>query len=325
MKANKPKTLLVIALVGVVGMAFRVSWNALRDIATAIGADHTAATLYPFVVDGLMALALVATLVLEDDDRKLALKVLAGYTAASLVLNYVHGLVPALHLHTGRVSLADNTALNAVLVLLATSLPIGAIAFGSDLVGRVLRYRPAAAEVATESAPESLAPVAHDAPVREVRRSTPDQDEAQVTELAESVLGEIADLSPVAPTATTDPAPAPERKATVAESTGTARPRATRRVPDAAKPPTRPAPRSLDELLTEAREAIGDDKAVSAEKIRTTVRVGAAKARELRDLIQAERDERRHGLHAVPDDDTPDTPVDETPDEDTPDAVGGER
>ncbi len=57
---RKAKTLLVLALVVVVGMAFRVSWNALRDIAKAIGADDTAATLYPFVVDGLMALALVA-------------------------------------------------------------------------------------------------------------------------------------------------------------------------------------------------------------------------------------------------------------------------
>ncbi|MFF0792825.1 DUF2637 domain-containing protein, partial [Streptomyces spiralis] len=91
------RTALVLALVAVVGMAFRVSWNALRDIANAIGADHTAATLYPFVVDGLMALALVATLVLVGRDRSFALRVLGTYTAASLVLNYVHGLVPELH------------------------------------------------------------------------------------------------------------------------------------------------------------------------------------------------------------------------------------
>ncbi|RSS85466.1 DUF2637 domain-containing protein, partial [Streptomyces sp. WAC05950] len=51
------RVLLVLALVAVVGMAFRVSWNALRDVARAIGADTTAAWLYPFVVDGLMALA----------------------------------------------------------------------------------------------------------------------------------------------------------------------------------------------------------------------------------------------------------------------------
>ena len=93
---------LVLALVVVVGMAFRVSWNALRDIAGAVGADQTAATLYPFVVDGLMALALVATLVLVGRDRTFALRVLGTYTGASLVLNYVHGLVPALHGRDGR-------------------------------------------------------------------------------------------------------------------------------------------------------------------------------------------------------------------------------
>ncbi len=87
----------MLALVAVVAMAFRVSWNALRDIANAVGADNTAATLYPFVVDGLMALALVATLVLAGRDRTFALRVLGTYTLASLVLNYVHGLVPKLH------------------------------------------------------------------------------------------------------------------------------------------------------------------------------------------------------------------------------------
>src|SRR5690606_3442739 len=61
---------LVIGLVAVVLMAFRVSWNALSDVARAIGADPTAALLYPIVVDGLMALALVATLVLTGSDRK---------------------------------------------------------------------------------------------------------------------------------------------------------------------------------------------------------------------------------------------------------------
>ena len=45
---RKAKVLLVVALVAVVAMAFRVSWNALRDVARAIGADNTAAMLYPF-------------------------------------------------------------------------------------------------------------------------------------------------------------------------------------------------------------------------------------------------------------------------------------
>ncbi|GAQ63621.1 DUF2637 domain-containing protein [Streptomyces scabiei] len=141
------KTLLVLALVAVVAMAFRVSWNALRDVARVIGADATAATLYPFVVDGLMALALVATLVLTDArDKRFALRVLATYTLASLVLNYVHGLVPELHgraVDWGR--LADWDPANWALVLLATSLPVGSIYFGSDLVAKVLHHQPTTA------------------------------------------------------------------------------------------------------------------------------------------------------------------------------------
>lgn len=87
-------------------MAFRVSWNALRDAAHAVGAGETAATLYPLVVDGLMALALVATLALTGKDRAFALRVLAGYTLASLALNYVHGLVPTMQAGQ-RMQLAD--------------------------------------------------------------------------------------------------------------------------------------------------------------------------------------------------------------------------
>ncbi len=153
---RKGRVLLVTALVGVVGMAFRVSWNALRDIANAIGADDTAATLYPFVVDGLMALALVATLVLVGKDRTFALRVLGTYTLASLVLNYVHGLVPELHGRTvdwGR--LADWDPANWALVLLATSLPVGSIYFGSDLVAKVLHHRPTPIPTNSANAEES--------------------------------------------------------------------------------------------------------------------------------------------------------------------------
>ncbi|MEV7519416.1 DUF2637 domain-containing protein [Streptomyces sp. NPDC091371] len=139
----KAKVLLVLALVAVVAVAFRVSWNALRDVAKAIGADGTAATLYPFVVDGLMALALVATLVLTGDARRFALRVLAAYTAASLVLNYVHGLVPSLHsASVDWMRLAQWDPANYALVLLATSLPVGSIYFGSDLVAKVLHHQP---------------------------------------------------------------------------------------------------------------------------------------------------------------------------------------
>ncbi|MFD7067520.1 DUF2637 domain-containing protein [Streptomyces sp. NPDC059913] len=193
------KALLVAALVAVVGMAFRVSWNALRDIARAIGADPTAATLYPFVVDGLMALALIATLVLAGKDRQFALRVLGGYTVASLVLNYVHGLVPALHQPgTGLVRLAEWDSAHYALVLIATSLPVGAIFFGSDLVAKVLHHRPAAQAVRVpdgqESAPAPHAP-AHPAQTPATEAADPADTtsapgpSAQVAARADTVYG----------------------------------------------------------------------------------------------------------------------------------------
>ncbi|QHY96644.1 hypothetical protein SSPS47_16170 [Streptomyces sp. S4.7] len=171
---DKPKILLVVALIGVVGMAFRVSWNALYDVARALGMDTTAATLYPFVVDGLMALALVATLVLVGRDKTVALWVLGGYTLASLILNFTHGAIPELHgesVNWG--ALADQPYAYYPLVLLATSLPVGAIFFGSDLVAKVLHHRPttvsepADAGRADESAhrPHTPAPALHVGPV----------------------------------------------------------------------------------------------------------------------------------------------------------------
>lgn len=322
---RKAKTLLVLALVGVVGMAFRVSWNALRDVARAIGADATAATLYPFVVDGLMALALIATLVLTDPKSKsFALKVLAGYTIASLVLNYVHGLVPALHDPTaGRVRLADMDVANWLLVLLATSLPVGSIYFGSDLVAKVLHHRPASDQSVSQQASESAS--------QQAERSMPDQQETQVSAPIESAPESAPAVEALAPT--TDPTEPPterrqykldafaERYVPVEKESTGARPRkSTGKVPPAAKPTARPR-RSLDELLDEARTLTLPDDELSAEKIRTSLRVGAAKAREIRDLLQAERNEladrygdeatdtttdRRHGLHLVTDDEAAD-------------------
>ncbi|MFC9031924.1 DUF2637 domain-containing protein [Streptomyces arboris] len=272
------KGLLIAALVGVVAMAFRVSWNALRDVATATGADPTAATLYPFVVDGLMALALVATLVLTGDARRFALRVLAAYTLASLVLNYVHGLVPQLHdevVDWGR--LADWDPANWALVLLATSLPVGSIYFGSDLVAKVLHHQPIGPPTDSTNKEESTETT--------VKRSTADLDvstPAPITPVPTPAALEapvVVDL--VKPT---DRVPA---GAVAAEST---RPRrATGRVPDAARS-TRPA-RTAEQLLTEARSATADwpDKALTAEGIRRAVRTSPARARDLRETLRAER------------------------------------
>ncbi|MFE5122926.1 DUF2637 domain-containing protein [Streptomyces sp. NPDC056669] len=273
---NKAKAALVLALVGVVGMAFRVSWNALRDVATAIGADPTAATLYAYVVDGLMALALIARLVLTaESDRKFALRVLAFYTTASLVLNYVHGLVPELHggsVGPGR--LADLGKVGWLLVLLATSLPVGSIYFGSDLVAKVLHHRAEPTANAEKTAET------------EGNRSMSD-------------LGESADEAP-APVAEPEPLPAPApvelpvpaRSAPVgaAVAAESARPRrATGRVPQSARP-ARPK-RTPAELLDQARSATAEwaDAELTAERIRKEVHTSAEKARGLRDALRAER------------------------------------
>ncbi len=148
----------------------------------AIGADDTAATLYPFVVDGLMALALVAALVLTDEARTFALRVLAGYTLASLVLNYVHGLLPELHAESiGWSRLAAGDWTNWALVLLATSLPVGSIYFGSDLVAKVLHHRP------------TVDPNTQESTQIDVNRSMSDQGEPPVEETSPVVAGRGAE------------------------------------------------------------------------------------------------------------------------------------
>ncbi|MGQ4382286.1 DUF2637 domain-containing protein [Streptomyces sp. SAS_270] len=287
---RKGRTALVLALVVVVAMAFRVSWNALRDIATTVGADTTAAMLYPFVVDGLMALALVATLVLADQDRTFALRVLGTYTLASLVLNYVHGLVPELHGATvdwGR--LADFDPANWALVLLATSLPVGSIYFGSDLVAKVLHHRPAPIPAPDSNAEESTE--------TEMIRSTadlPESTSAPITvaplrmpdPVAVDFVKSTLPLKPV-PTVAPTPVAAIAPRAVAAESP---RPRrATGRLPESARP-KRPR-RTAKQLLTQARKATAGwpDARVSAEGIRREVHTSAANARMLRDTLLAER------------------------------------
>jgi hypothetical protein len=285
------KAFLVAGLLAVVGMAFRVSWNALRDVSHAIGADPTAAAVYPLVVDGLMALALIATLVLPDttegdpdkSPRGFALKVLAGYTAASLVLNYVHGLVPQIQ-DGGRVRLADWSPANWALVLLATSLPVGSIFFGSDLVAKVLHHKTTPLEPAQTPVKGSVSDLEQSAdpiPVTSVY-VTPDPTPTPA-------------LDTPAPVA--EPPAEPVRVA--AASAGRPR-RATGTVPTAArsKRPTR----TPSELLAEAKAVTADwpDARLTADHIREAVRTSSVNARALRDALRAER-ANRTGLHAVPD------------------------
>ncbi|MFE1894565.1 DUF2637 domain-containing protein [Streptomyces yangpuensis] len=275
---RKAKAALVLALVVVVGMAFRVSWNALRDVARAIGADGTAANLYPFVVDGLMALALVAALVLTGDARKFALRVLASYTLASLVLNYVHGLLPALHgesVDWGR--LADWDPANWALVLLATSLPVGSIYFGSDLVAKVLHHRPPADLAGSESAQIAA------------NRSMAELGEPVAEDVTPSP---VPALEPAAAgVGTVDVAAVPVEVRVPVAAAEVSRPRrATGRVPVAARS-SRPV-RSEAELLAEARsltESWPVEK-LTGEGIRKALHTSAAKARVVRETLKAERE-----------------------------------
>ncbi|MFE9298931.1 DUF2637 domain-containing protein [Streptomyces niveus] len=277
-KSDRPKILLVVALVGVVGMAFRVSWNALYDVARALGMDTAAATLYPFVVDGLMALALIATLVLVGRDRKLALRVLGGYTLASLILNFVHGAIPELHGQSvGWGELADRPAAYYSLVLLATSLPVGAIFFGSDLVAKILHHRP---DTTTDTQKPTQIDINRS--MSDLGESTPEPvTTAPVpVELPAPTLLDLPE--PVEPVGST-----PALASVAAES---ARPRrATGRVPDSARTP-RPK-RTPDQLLNEARKLTADwsDRELTAEAVRKGVHTSAEKARGLRDTLRAER------------------------------------
>ncbi|MFF6807395.1 DUF2637 domain-containing protein [Streptomyces sp. NPDC012616] len=282
---------LVIGLVAVVLMAFRVSWNALSDVARAIGADPTAALLYPIVVDGLMALALVATLALTGNDRKFALRVLATYTIASLLLNYVHGLLPALHTTStqwGR--LADWAPANWALVLLATSLPVGSIYFGSDLVAKVLHHHPESADSAEAASAQSGRQQADE----QAARSGADQAASAPEQPTEPTPVKVAEAPVTRPTEADESAPAtrPPRPAAAVESTGAAPRRSTGRVPATAKSTADCTRTRTDaEVLDEARLLTADwsDDRLSAERLRSALRIGQQRARALRDQLQAER------------------------------------
>ncbi|MEU6757365.1 DUF2637 domain-containing protein [Streptomyces sp. NPDC046685] len=285
---------LVIGLVAVVLMAFRVSWNALSDVARAIGADATAALLYPIVVDGLMALALIAALVLTGTDRKFALRVLAAYTIASLLLNYVHGLLPALHttsVQWGR--LTDWDPANWALVLLATSLPVGSIYFGSDLVAKVLHHNSESADTAEVASAQWVSQQADESASEQAAQSTSDQAESAPAQPTQSTPTKVAQASSTEPTEADKSAPAPARpprSAAVAESTGAAPRRATGRIPTAAKPTT-DRTRTDAEILAEARALTADwpDDELTAEHLRRALRIGQTRARPLRDQLQADR------------------------------------
>ncbi|MFC4887747.1 DUF2637 domain-containing protein [Streptomyces beijiangensis] len=283
-------------------MAFRVSWNALSDVARTIGADPTAALLYPIVVDGLMALALIATLALTGADRKFALRVLAAYTIASLLLNYVHGLVPALHTEStqwGR--LADWDPANWALVLLATSLPVGSIYFGSDLVAKVLHHTPESTDSPgmTSAQPdgqpgEKLANLQATATSAWSKPSS-DQAKPASPQAFEPTPAQVTKGPTTEPTKTDESAPSTTepQSATVAEATEPSPLRAMSRVPAAESTVdrTRTRTRTDADVLDEARLLTADwnDDRLTAKRLRSELRIAQVRARVVRDQLRAER------------------------------------
>lgn len=97
------------------------------------------------------------------------------------------------------------------------------------------------------------------------------------------VLLKLGELAPATVPAAPDPVPEPDR---IAEGEPKAKPRPARRAKAKGK-----AARTPDDLLAVAREATAgwSDAELTADRIRTTVRVSAANARMLRDALKTER------------------------------------
>lgn len=129
---------LVAVVAGIIAVAFRGSWGALRDAALAAHFDRTGADLYPFAVDGLLIIAIIAGVLLRHDvgARRYCLGILIGYTGASWLINYLHGLGmfspdPVTHVRPGPPWLV---------VGLIAALLIGSIFLGSHLLIFVWRH-----------------------------------------------------------------------------------------------------------------------------------------------------------------------------------------
>jgi hypothetical protein len=129
---------LVAVVAGIIAVAFRGSWGALRDAALAAHFDGTGADLYPFAVDGLLIIAIIAGVLLRHDAgaRRYCLGILIGYTGASWLINYLHGL--------GLFTIDPATHARPEppwpVVMLIAALLIGSIFLGSHLLIFVWRH-----------------------------------------------------------------------------------------------------------------------------------------------------------------------------------------
>ncbi|MGW8744592.1 DUF2637 domain-containing protein [Streptomyces sp. NPDC055794] len=128
---------------------------------------------------------------------------------------------------------------------------------------------------------------------RSWRRSTPRR---------ERVLLRLGELNPAGTVPDATPAPEPEQERPAEQPAPPAAKSPRKR---AAKGRGKTAPRSVADLLTEARKLTSEwpDASVNAEALRKALHCGAAPARQVRDALLAERADGR-ALHPV---DTPDT------------------
>lgn len=151
-KRIAPIALLVSVVSAIVVVAFRGSWSAARDAALACHFDKTSADLYPFAVDGLIVVAIIALVLLRHDAgaRRYCLGIIGGYTMASWIINFLHGL------GWFAVDSAGATGARPVqpwlVVAVVASLSIGSIFLGSHLLVYAWRHlRPEQDEAAPES------------------------------------------------------------------------------------------------------------------------------------------------------------------------------
>jgi hypothetical protein len=174
-------------------------------------------------------------------------------------------------------------------VLLATSLPVGSIYFGSDLVAKVLHHRPAPIPAPVANAEESTESMSNRS-TADLVESIPAPITAAPLRMPDPVTVEfLKSTVPLKPLPAAAPAPvASIAPRPVAAESAPPR-RATGRLPQVARSP-RPK-RTPAELLDEARRVTASwpDAKVTAEGIRREVHTSPANARMLRDTLLAER------------------------------------
>jgi hypothetical protein len=129
-RAQRVAALVICALLAFcLGTGFFVSWDALQVAATAAHASPNATRAYAFCVDGVIAIALAASVVLRHTPggRRYSLRILAVFSVSSVVLNIAHGL-----------GAFEGPVAWPLLALTAANAP-AAIGFGSHLFVKTLQ------------------------------------------------------------------------------------------------------------------------------------------------------------------------------------------